>query len=144
MQSNTKLFLILALLGWVTGCGTGGPATAKVAGTVTLDGQPLQDIRVTFQPDNKSEDMQGMGSYGLTDAEGKFELKMSDSGSSGAVVGGHTVILADKRAEDPNDSDAGAAPKVKSRIPAKLAASPLHFDVEAGKANNANFELKSK
>lgn len=139
-----KLLSTLALAICVAGCGSGGPPTAKVSGTVTLDGKPLPDIRVTFQPDNKSEEMKGMGSFGLTDANGKFDLKLSDTQSAGAVVGGHTVILADKLAEDPGDSDAGAAPKVKSRIPAKLVKSPLHFDVQAGKANDAKFELTSK
>ncbi len=128
----------------VLGCGAGGPPTAKVSGVITLDGKPLPDIRVTFQPDNKSEEMQGMGSYGLTDANGNFELKLSDSQAPGAVVGGHTVILADKKAEDPGDSDAGAAPKVKSRIPAKLIKAPLHYEVQPGKANDARFELTSK
>ncbi len=142
MKNN--LALSIALLISICGCGSGGPPTAKVSGTITLDGQPLDDIRVTFQPDNKSEELQGMGSYGLTDASGKFELKLADSQSLGAVVGGHTVILADKKTEDPGDSDAGAAPKVKSRIPAKLLKSPLHFDVKAGEANDAKFELTSK
>ena len=139
-----KLLPTLLLTLCVAGCGSGGPPTAKVSGTVTLDGKPLPDIRVTFQPDNKSEELQGMGSYGLTDANGKFELKLSDTQSPGAVVGGHTVILADKLAEDPADSDAGAAPKVKSRVPAKLVKSPLHYDVQPGKANDAKFELTSK
>ena len=128
----------------MAGCG-GGVPTAKVEGVVTLDGKPLSEIRVLFQPDNKSAESAGMGSFGLTDSNGKFVLKLSDSQNEGAVVGNHTVTLADKLSEDVKDSDAGGFGKTpKSRIPSKSTTEPLKFEVKSGTVNQAKFELTSK
>lgn len=141
--SNGILFAILITIPFA-GCGS-GVATAKVEGVVTLDGKPLSEIRVLFQPGNKSAEAAGMGSFGLTDSNGKFVLKLSDSQSEGAVVGNHTITLADKLSEDVKDSDAGGFGKTpKSRIPAKSTTEPLKFDVKSGTVNQAKFELTSK
>lgn len=137
---EVRASVILLLL--FAGCG--GGKTAKVEGMVTLDGKPLSDIRVMFQPDNKDPNAGGFGSFGLTDAEGKFSLKLSDSGKDGAVVGKHFVNLADKLTEDPEDSDAGTANVPKSRIPPRYLKAPLDFEVKAGEVNTANFELTTK
>lgn len=128
----------------LAGC-NGGVPTAKVEGVVSLDGKPLPEIRVLFQPDNKNADTGVTGSFGLTDAAGKFVLKLSDSQNEGAVVDFHTVTLSDKLSEDPKDSDAGGLGKTtKSRIPVKYTNEPPKFEVKPGKVNQANFELKSK
>ncbi|MCR9294999.1 MAG: DUF4198 domain-containing protein [bacterium] len=140
MQVAKYNLLPVALL-YLLGCSSGAP-TAKVEGTVTLDGKPLSDIRVLFQPENTDAKVAGVGSFGLTDSEGKFTLKLSDSESLGAVVGPHTVILSDKLAEDPEDSDAGGMANVpKSRIPARYAKTPLKFEVKAGEVNQAELAL---
>ncbi|MCA9131262.1 MAG: hypothetical protein KDB22_29460 [Planctomycetales bacterium] len=135
--------LALSLICLVAGCSSGVP-TAEVEGVVTLDGKPLADIRVLFQPANTDAETAGMGSFALTDAEGKFTLKLSDSQENGAVVGKHTVVLSDKLSEDPEDSDAGAARVPKSRIPARYAKQPLSFEVKAGEKNQADLALTSK
>ena len=128
----------------LAGCNRGVP-TARVEGVVTLDGKPLPEIRVLFQPDNKNRDVGVTGSFGLTDAAGKFVLKLSDSQNAGAVVDFHSVTLSDKLSEDPKDSDAGGFGKTtKSRIPIKYTNEPPKFEVKSGKVNQANFELKSK
>lgn len=145
MNCHASKFLFLLLLTLtLAGCESGAP-TAKVEGIVTLDGKPLADIRVLFQPENKSSESAGIGSFGLTDAEGKFTLKLSDSQSEGAVVGNHTVTLADKLSEDPKDSDAGGTGTTpKSRIPLKYAKDPPKFEVKSGTTNQAKIELTSK
>ena len=145
MQRCANLILIAMLLTIpLAGCNRGVP-TASVEGVVTLDGKPLQDIRVLFQPDNKSGEAGVTGSFGLTDAAGKFVLKLSDSQNEGAVVDFHKVTLADKLSEDPKDSDAGGFGKTtKSRIPVQYTTEPPKFEVKSGKVNQANFELKSK
>jgi len=57
--------------------GCGGPNAAKVAGRVTLDGQPLANATVTFHPVGKA----GAIAYGTTDADGRYELATgSDAG----------------------------------------------------------------
>ena len=83
--------------------------------------------------------------FGLTDAEGKFILKLSDSQTEGAVVGNHTVTLADKLSEDPQGSDAGGIGTTpRSRIPMKYVRNPPKFEVKSGTANEAKIELTSK
>jgi hypothetical protein len=124
----------------LAGCGSGA-STARVEGIVTLDGKPLPDIRVAFQPANKDSETAGVGSHGLTDSSGKFVLSMSDSSGSGALVGDHSVVLSDKRAESPEDTDAGGIGKqTKSRIPAKFAREPQSFTVKPGVANQVKLE----
>lgn len=128
----------------LAGCGSGSN-TAQVDGEVTLDGKPLPDIHVVFQPDNTDTETKGVGSYGLTDNEGKFTLKLSDSERNGALVGEHTVTLSDKRTEDPEDSDAGKTANVpRSRIPRKYREQPPTFEVKSGTVNQAKIELTSK
>ncbi len=142
-QSNKSLaVLCILVLAAFPGCGS-GDSIAKVEGTVTLDGKPLADIRVNFQPENKSDEG-AMGSFGLTDAAGKFGLQMSDGKGQGAAVGRHHVTLADKLAEDAEDSDAGIRKGPKSRIPARYAREGLHFEVKPAIKNQADLELKSK
>jgi hypothetical protein len=72
------------------GCsgGAGAVGYAKVTGVVTLDSKPVEGATVTFAPKGK-----GSMSMGLTDAEGKFELKTA-TGKTGAAVGDHDVLVA--------------------------------------------------
>jgi len=79
--------LVLLPLLLVSGCG-GGPDTASVEGTVTIDGQPASDVQVTFQPVDGSR-----ASVGFTDEMGKYRLDYSPS-ASGALVGEHRVTIA--------------------------------------------------
>ena len=76
------LFLIL-----ITGCGKSGPQIAPVHGRVTLDGKPLANADIRFQPDGPERP-----SVGSTDSDGRYEL-MYKRGQSGAVVGQHTVRI---------------------------------------------------
>lgn len=142
--ASVILLAMLFTLPPLAGCG-GGVPTARVEGVVTLDGKALQDIRVLFQPENSSVESGVVGSFGLTDAGGKFVLKLSDSQREGALVGNHVVTLADKLSEDPKDSDAGSFGKTpKSRIPTKYTSQPPKFEVKSGIANQAKFDLSSK
>jgi len=60
-----------------------------VTGTVTLDGKPLAGATVSFVPDGST---QGAGSYGVTTADGKYELQ-GTQGGVGAAVGHYRVII---------------------------------------------------
>lgn len=65
------------------GCGGGGgdgPKTARVSGTVTLQGKPLVGVNVYFSSEKFS-------SYGKTNAEGHYELVQ------GAVPGNNKVYI---------------------------------------------------
>jgi hypothetical protein len=140
----------LALLaGWgiglcfAAGC-SGSREMAPVSGKVTLNGQPLADVRVMFQPvqaDAGNAEADAMGSFGTTDAQGLFVLYLSDCGEPGALVGEHRVVISDKATE--SDSDGGYAPVKKSRVPLRYADGSLSFKVEPEGSDQANFELKS-
>ncbi len=66
-----------------------GPATAPVKGTLTIDGQPADGIRITFSPlDDAGEEAVGEAK------NGSFELFSGVQGKSGAVPGKYKVVLA--------------------------------------------------
>ena len=112
--------------------GCGGPQLGYVEGTVRMDGQPVKDATVIFQPDD------GLPSHGETDSQGHYELKFSDK--LGAVVGGHTVTVETYRIS----TDASGEP-VESRemIPAKYnSETELSREVVAGK-QTIDFDLTS-
>jgi hypothetical protein len=62
------------------------PATVKVTGTVTYNGEPVPGATVAFSP--KAKD--GHAAAGTTDASGKFTLSSFGSGD-GAVPGSYYV-----------------------------------------------------
>ncbi len=90
MTMTVKFFKGLCLLticAGVTGCSSdSGPELGFVTGVVTLDGKPLPDANVAFQPED------GAPSYGTTDAQGRYELVYTPK-KKGAVVGKHTVRI---------------------------------------------------
>ena len=139
----------IAVLGlsptWIlTGCSHGGPEIAEVTGKVTLDGKPLANANVLFQPVGESGKKEvGIGSFGTTDASGNFSLKRSDTMKPGAVVAIHTVTIVEKT--DPaNDQDAGGLDKVvPSRISSEYSGGFKKYEVKRGTKNQADFEVKS-
>jgi hypothetical protein len=126
-RSLALLVLILAL-----GCSDSKHGT--VSGTVTLDGQPLPNAIVSFQPSG-TEVNPGPGSVGHTNDKGEYTLEVV-GGGHGAVVGWHKVTI---RAG--GDATGGAS---KVAIPGKYnTKSELKYEVKPGH-NPANFELSSK
>ncbi len=72
----------------VAGCGQAAPGLAEVAGSVTLDGRPLSDVMVEFQP----TDGTGSPSIGYTDLDGEYRLRFSRE-QWGAIPGVHLVRI---------------------------------------------------
>jgi len=135
-------WLLLFLGASSLGCAP-GRLSEPVDGFVTLDGVPLADIRVLLEPKSSGVWDSGMGSYGITDEQGYFVMRMSDTDTLGAIIGLHSVILADSRTEVEADAgDIGKTPK--SRIPKKYLDSPLTFEVKPGNSNLAKFQLTSE
>jgi len=64
-----------------------------VSGVVTLDGEPIANILVHFQPTSETPvDREfSPSSHGVTDAKGRYELEWVDG--RGAVIGEHIVTL---------------------------------------------------
>ena len=79
--------VLILLLVALAGCGQSGPQIAPVHGHVKLDGQPLANADVQFQPEGSQRP-----SSGRTDAEGRYDL-MYKRGQPGAMVGPHTVRI---------------------------------------------------
>jgi hypothetical protein len=150
MPNRTQLNLacrwqFVALIAWLpvlAGCES-VRLTEPVEGYVKLDGRPLPEIRVSLEPKSTGNRDIGVGSYGITDAQGRFVMRLSDSGALGAVVGLHSVILSDKRIEV--QDDAGWVGKMqKSRVPEKYSQSPQTFEVRTGKRNEMCFDLTTE
>jgi hypothetical protein len=77
--------LTLGLLITVTGCGS-GLEWKPIHGAVTLDGQPLAEAAVLFQPIDG-----GPVASGNTDAQGNFTL--TTAGKPGALAGRYQVAV---------------------------------------------------
>jgi hypothetical protein len=109
----------------LTGCEQTGPEVAPVKGRVTLDGRPLANAVVQFQPDEGKRP-----SGGGTDENGDYQVYYK-RGMSGARVGQHTVrILAQVEPQ---------APVIPDRYNKQ---SELRAEVKPG-PNEINFDLKS-
>jgi opacity protein-like surface antigen len=123
------------------GCGSSASSIAPVSGVITLDGKPLANAHVAFQPEATSgARTAGAGSYGTTDASGKYELKTFDTDRAGAVVGSHRVEINLKVVAD----DGPQIRRPKMLPPKYNLQSELKFKVEPGGTDKADFELKSK
>ena len=85
MNTIQKLFSLsligLGLLVCLSGCGGTGIPTASVTGKITINGEPVQGIEVTFVPAAKIRP-----SVGLTDAQGRYKAQFV-SRQSGVALG---------------------------------------------------------
>lgn len=136
----------------LAGCGDGVNYVA-VSGKVTYNGAPLANVQVMFQPNATGGiDAGGVGSFAMTDSEGKFTLEAATpTARSGALVGNHQVRIAFppkalNGAGGGEDSDAansrGGSAGVKQPIPAKYnSETTLTFSVPAGGTSTADFSL---
>ena len=88
--------------------------TVPVSGTVTLDGQAVADVAVTFKPRASG----GRAAVGVTAANGKFTLTTLQSGD-GALPGSYAVTLtkfaADKATPSPRPTDEGGKPSLEKQ-----------------------------
>jgi hypothetical protein len=130
-QINTWTIAISAAALLLAGCG-GGPTLGRVEGTVTLDGQPLADAKVEFQPTS------GSPSYATTDAQGDYKLMFAPD-QYGAIPGDHVVRITTFQAS----SEPGSTDVVEERVPAKYnSESELHKNVTTGR-QEIDFPLSS-
>lgn len=145
----TPRALMLAALLVATGCGGGG--YVPVSGRVTYNDAPLAGAQVLFQPiGGQGGVATGVGSFGRTDAEGRFTLEASTATpTAGAVPGKHTVRIALPPAkgasQDSDAANAGGKPNTQQAnpIPAEYnEKTNLTFEVPAGGSKSADFALK--
>lgn len=123
-----------ALLALAAGCS--GADVAPVTGRVTLDGKPLANATVLFQPIGQRRSP-GMGSVGRTDADGQFVLRQINPDRPGAVLGEHRI----KITTAPTEGSAEGKPGIE-RLPACYnVQSTLTRTVVAQADNSFNFAL---
>ncbi len=87
-----RLSLLVLLAALAAGCGgpqdnPNRPAVVKVSGTVTYKQQPVEGATVLFSPVGE-----GPGATGLTDSEGRFQLRTFEP-ADGAVPGPYKVAI---------------------------------------------------
>ncbi len=76
------------------GCSGSGPTIVPLEGTVTHNGAPVPDLRISFEPEK------GRPSWAISDKNGHFAAHY-DEDHEGVLVGNHAVWVL----EDPNKND---------------------------------------
>lgn len=141
---TTVLWLATLALG--TGCGKGGPETASLTGTVTLDGNPVAQAGVMF-----TGPAGGVPVSAVTDDQGQFRLE-APVGTNSVAVSKTKQAGAGPGAKPAGDDDmlmpAGGAQRAEPEwvVPKKYADtrnSGLKVDVKRGMAP-VKLELSSK
>ncbi len=128
-RAATAILLCLIL----GACGS-DDGLARVKGTVTLGGEPLEGATVQFQRVGE----EGSPSAGRTDAKGRYEL-MFTFDKRGALPGEHNVTIT--TAETYFDDD-GQEQERPERVPAKYnRQTRLKETVEPGR-NTIDFDLQ--
>ncbi|MCA9267794.1 MAG: carboxypeptidase regulatory-like domain-containing protein [Planctomycetales bacterium] len=133
---------LLAALVFLSGCcgrHVDLPPTARVNGTVTLDGSPVAGAQVQFIPD-ASQGTTGAPAMGFTDDTGKFDLVTATV--KGAIVGHHRVRV-EARAAPKDEMDTLPA-LLTPAIYADETKTPLTAEVVAGKTNQIDLQLTSQ
>lgn len=132
--------LLGVVLTSVLGCGDS--KVASVSGKVKLDGEPLPNAVVIFQPLGDGEVNPGVGSIGRTNDRGEYRLCLI-GGSNGAVRGTHRVEISCPINDGQNCPDEDRATKPPNKVPDRYnAASKMIYEVKSG-ANKADFDLTS-
>jgi hypothetical protein len=154
-----KPLAILLILAGLSGCGD-SRQSGQVTGRVTMNGEPIAELGVTFQPAGFKPTKAGkghedrIGSGATTDANGEFTLKFFDTGKPGVLVGEHTVMItATNLSEEESDKifvhqktnpdgtiEETPRGKILSSVPPKWLDGSVTFTVEEG-LNEVDFEL---
>lgn len=126
--------------------GCGDSRFVPVSGIVTLDGKPVADVVISFQPASEGADSDfNPGSSGTTDGEGRYEL--STRGGNGAVVGEHTVTLVyrdpDLLKQVPYDQETGRELVREFKLPPRARDGSLKVTVPQGGTEAADFAFES-
>jgi hypothetical protein len=136
VKSRLVMGFVLTVAFGLAGCGgPPGPATGTVSGTVTLDGDPLEDASIAFKPKDGVGPSSGAqvvdGKYTTAVPLGEMRVEISASKEVGTVKAYNTP-------------DSPTRPIFKDLIPKIYNIdSTLSVTVKAGE-NEGNFELSSK
>ena len=137
LRSRSLAWLLGGLL--LAGCGGDDdrPQLGTVTGTVAMDGKPLPNVWVMFNPTS------GRTSMGRTNENGEYEL-MYLEGTKGANLGSHKVVVLTYNEDELYELQAAANEPIKEPIPAKYnSQTTLTKEVKEGE-NVIHFHLESK
>jgi hypothetical protein len=133
-----RRFAFLALVA-VLGCTHSGPTIVPIEGTVSHNGTPLPDLRISFEPET------GRPSWAISDKNGHF-VAHYDEDHEGVLAGNHAVwVLEDPNKNDPLLNEGKGRPKRTAEIQAVLdkygsrEKSPIKIEI---KKADRNFQLK--
>ena len=133
MKATVNACLFLLAMALAVGCGPSGPVTSQVAGSVTLDGQPLDDAVIEFQP---------------TDGARGMSLDIVGGQFSGEVpIGPKTVRFAAMRAAkpDPRLSAHEVQNPLQNILPERYGFdSTLRLELTETPATDLKYELTSR
>ena len=130
----------------VSAVGCGSRRFAPVSGRVTLNGQPLANALVAFNPippEGSSE--AGPGSIATTDANGEYTLRVTPD-RPGALVGKHRVAITGMNLQvgESDRRQPRAGRPLTKPIPRRYNdQSELTCEVPPGGTDQANFDLQS-
>ena len=113
--------------------GCGDKNVGNVSGKVTVDGQPVQGVRVNFDPMFDG----GTSSAGRTDGSGNYTAMLT-ADSEGVMVGKHTVSFGGTMVDDAGN------PTVVAEIPEDLQSgnSTIEFEVKPG-SNTFDYDIQT-
>lgn len=145
-----RLTLLAAVAFVSAGCSSDGYQVASISGRVTLDGKPVEKVAVMFQPvAPKGTINPGPGSFGITDANGRYTLKLIGlSERKGAALGHHKVRI--ENYTEPGDTTDDRPNRKPEKPPVPIPErynridAILEFDVLSGGTDEANFDLTTK
>lgn len=138
LRAGFLVCVLLALLNGVVGCNSGEKIVPwPVQGSVTMQGKPVAEARITLYSVSPSSKVRPIG---ITDSQGKFQLTTL-AVNDGAPAGDYIVTVERPALAD----DAGEKARIgPNELPSKFAnaaTSPLRFTVD-GKSDNHVLELK--
>jgi len=91
MKNFSCLILFCCVPLVLSGCGPANPfGTVPVTGTITVNGEPMEGVSISFTPADES----GMTAYGMTIADGTFQLTTGGAPfGTGAKPGSYRVTF---------------------------------------------------
>jgi hypothetical protein len=136
-----QIAIVGLVLAVISGCSNNDLKLASVRGRVTLDGQPVAGVLVTFKP----RELKGTTSYGLTNASGEYRL-MSTRTSVGAYPGEYEINITAASESSNSERDELIAtgetpPAERSDIPARYQQAGLLTATVKPGSNTIDFPL---
>jgi hypothetical protein len=126
------------------GC-SGNGKLAPVSGVVKLNGKPVANVEVIFQPTSgESVSAPGPAAFGVTGADGRYTLKVMGEDKTGATIGKNVVRFSGRASAADFSEDGTKRGKPAVSIPARYGGdAKIEFDVPPKGTKSADFELTS-